>query len=41
MISKNLEKNREELKRIFKNSSDLIIYEFDTLCQKNSNGCIY
>lgn len=34
MISKNLEKNREELKRIFKNSGDLIIYEFDTLCQK-------
>ncbi|WP_353093475.1 spore germination protein [Tissierella praeacuta] len=32
MISKNLEKNKDELKRIFKNSSDLILYEFDTLC---------
>ncbi|MDU5080331.1 spore germination protein [uncultured Tissierella sp.] len=32
MISKNLEENREELKKIFKNSSDLILYELDTLC---------
>lgn len=32
MISKNLKNNREELKRIFNNTSDLTIYEFDTLC---------
>lgn len=32
MISKNLEKNREELKKIFNNTADLVLYELDTLC---------
>ncbi|MDR7856542.1 spore germination protein [Tissierella sp.] len=36
MISKNLEKNREELKSIFNNSSDLVLYEFDTLCSSKA-----
>lgn len=32
MISKNLYDNREKLKQIFNNSSDLVLYEFNTLC---------
>lgn len=31
LIFKNLQNNREELKRIFNNTSDLILYEFTTL----------
>lgn len=33
LIFKNLEKNREELKRIFNNTSDLILYELNILCK--------
>lgn len=32
MVSKEIKKNKEELKRIFNNSSDLMLYEFDTSC---------
>ena len=32
MISNNLQKNREELKRVFNGTSDLVLYEFNTLC---------
>lgn len=32
LISKKLEENREKLKEIFNNTSDLVLYEFDTLC---------
>lgn len=31
MISKNIDKNKESLKRLFHNTSDLILYEFETL----------
>jgi len=36
MISNNLDKNRETLKKIFNNSSDLILYEFNTLCNEKA-----
>lgn len=36
MISKSLEKNREELKRVFNNSSDLALYEFYTRDNKRA-----
>lgn len=33
MISKFIEENKEKLKEIFNNTSDLILYEFNTLCE--------
>lgn len=36
MLSKDLEKNREELKKIFNNTSDLVLYEFNTLCNSRA-----
>ena len=36
LISKNIKTNREELKKTFNNSSDLILYEFDTLCNSKA-----
>lgn len=36
MISDKIHNNREELKRIFNNSSDLVLYEFNTLCGENA-----
>lgn len=32
MISNKIDNNREKLKNIFNNSSDLVLYEFNTLC---------
>ena len=33
LISKNIEANKEELKKVFNNSSDLVLYEFYTLSE--------
>lgn len=32
MISKEIEKNKEKMKNLFRNSSDLVLYEFNTPC---------
>src|SRR5699024_9358272 len=36
MISDNINVNKENLKEIFNNTSDLVLYEFETLCNEKA-----